>query len=172
MKKLFYLKYLFLVTTIFVITAVMISKTDGKEMGENVMNCEYIEIYYTSPVIMPYVPITKEDIETRALSRIIIGDEAKIKEINETLSNGLLKKKNSKGIADSLTFKIVMKFTNEKNKIWVVDKSQNFELDNIYQGKMPYEIFEKLVHIFDSCVKVADLKYLEYIKNEGKIQIK
>lgn len=170
MRMLLYLKNLLFFTAILVITFVTISKSESKESKEDIMNCERIEVYYISPTVMTYVPITKEDIEKRALSKIIIGNKLRIEEINGILNSIAEKKGSSEGIVDSLTFKIEIKLADEKTEIWIVDKSRNFELNNEEQGNISYESFEKLVHIFDSCVKVIDLKYLESIKGEGKIR--
>lgn len=146
------------------------SESKNKE-GSITMKYQYIIVYYVNPLIMHYVPVTKDDIEERCLSKIIIGNKQEIEKIRRILTSIRKEQEHSEGIIDSLTFKIKIKYPNIREEIWFVDKSRNFELNAKDRGKIPIRYFKKLVDLFDIYSEIIDLKYWKKFQSsfdEGK----
>lgn len=142
------------------------SKVSPKEVSP--MEPQYIVIWYIHPEIQTYVPIAKEDIEERCLAKIVIGNKRLIGQVSDILTMVKNAGIASRGIVDSVTFKIRIRFR-DRDEIWFVDKRRNFELEEGAKGQIPAAHFRKLVQTFDAYSGVADLKYVEEVKeNRGR----
>lgn len=160
MKRLFFAQILTRAIVFIALALLSAAESTGKEVFP--MEYESIVIWYISPEILTYVPVTKVDIEERSLSKIIIGNKREIEKITRVLIRIKGKAGDSEGITGSLTFKIKIKYIDKTEEIWFGDKKQNFEIEGgKHRGKIPKKYFKELISLFDAHSEVVDFKYLE-----------
>lgn len=129
---------------------------------------KYLIVYYIPPEIETYVPVTKDDIEERCLSKIFIGNIERLRQIKEIVDNIINKSEISNGIDHGISFKIFFSNVYGEKEVLFADKNRNFEFKKI-KGKIPKEYFDELTNIFELCKEIVDIKYFSKIEKEKLI---
>lgn len=134
-------------------------------LGFNVDTLEkeikYIGIYFSHPKYTQTIPHQKWDIEYQANHRIIIKNKKKVDQLKNLVKGFVLDKEDSKGLRESIRFKVVFKYIDGDFVHIYIDLVGNFELGHYQEefltGKMTQADFIKFVNYCEEVQDIIDL---------------